>query len=50
VRKNRTGRELDGETHDAIPPRPPRSMPPLDERRRMIARLETGSTGHSNES
>jgi protein gp37 len=41
VRKNRTGRELDGATHDQIPPRPPRAMPSLNERRNLIASLES---------
>jgi protein gp37 len=40
VRKGRAGRELDGATHDQVPPRPFRPMPSSAERRRLIAGLE----------
>jgi protein gp37 len=37
VRKGRTGRLLDGVTHDEIPHRPPSEIPPLNERRALSA-------------
>jgi len=38
VRKSKTGRELDGQTYDGIPPRV--ELPVLDNRRRMAAIVE----------
>lgn len=37
VNKSRTGRELDGRTHDDAPPRDPRPMPGRDARRALAA-------------
>ncbi len=37
VRKGRTGRLLDGRTHDETPPRPLAGFPPLNERRALSA-------------
>jgi protein gp37 len=40
VRKGRTGRSLDGRTHDHVPPRPAADVPPDGERREAIAEVE----------
>lgn len=39
VRKARTGRTLDGRTHDDVPPRPSAPVPSLAERRALAARV-----------
>ena len=44
VRKNRTGRELDGATHDQIPTRSPRPIPSLNDRRARIAEIDAEAT------
>jgi protein gp37 len=42
TRKARAGRQLDGRSHDDIPPRPARIAPDLSQRRAMIAEVEAG--------
>ena len=41
VRKGKSGRLLQGQTCDEVPPRPIRPMPTLKERRAVIAEFET---------
>jgi protein gp37 len=43
VRKGKTGRLLDGRTHDAMPDRPTAAVPALAERRRLAADSLAGS-------
>jgi hypothetical protein len=52
VFKRRSGRELDGRTHDEIPGRSERPMPGLSRRRELVAEFERvlrGETAASSE-